>query len=125
MNRIEKLNEQSDLFHNDKELISLDNEVTPNLVVSSSTSYENSSSNPNEQEISKLTPQQVFGRTSKWMFKAHWLENVHEKPVRIARTQSNEGEIILSNNDGYSRCVNLLKKPKNKFHYVQLGVVQV
>lgn len=48
MNRIEKLNEQSDIFHNDKELISLDNEVTPNLVVSSSTSYENSSSNPNE-----------------------------------------------------------------------------
>lgn len=41
-----KLNE--DLFNDDEKLILLDSEVTPNLVINSSMSYENTTINPNE-----------------------------------------------------------------------------
>lgn len=37
-----------DLFNDDEKLILLDSEVTPNLVINSSMSYENTIINPNE-----------------------------------------------------------------------------
>lgn len=48
MNRAENLNESSNLFNDDEELISLDNEVISNSVISSSMSYEDTTRNPNE-----------------------------------------------------------------------------
>lgn len=48
MNRAENLNESSNLFNDDEELISLDNEVISNSVISSSMSYEDTTINPNE-----------------------------------------------------------------------------
>lgn len=48
MNRAENLNESSNLFNDDEELISLDNEVISNSVISSFMSYEDTTINPNE-----------------------------------------------------------------------------
>lgn len=48
MNRVKNLNQQSNLLLNDEELVSLNNEVTLNSLVSSSTSYKDNSSNLDE-----------------------------------------------------------------------------
>lgn len=71
-------------------------------------SYKNASVSPNKWAIPKLTPSQVFGRMAQWMFKAHGLKDIHEKPIRVTLTQSNEGEIILSNDEWLFKFVNLL-----------------
>lgn len=59
------------------------------------------------------------------MFKVHGLQNVHEKPIRVALTQSNGGEIILSNDEWLLKVRELIKRAKNKYHYIQLGAIQV
>lgn len=48
MNRIENLRKPpSNLFNDGKELISLENDAFPSFIISSSTSYEDTSTNPN------------------------------------------------------------------------------
>lgn len=87
----------------------MDNEVTPSLVISSSMSYDDISANPNEWFVLKLMFSQVFRKTSSWIFTTYRLQDVHEKPIIVAFTQSNEGEIILSNEQWLLKMLDLVK----------------
>ncbi|XP_031261937.1 uncharacterized protein LOC116120140 [Pistacia vera] len=53
------------------------------------------------------------------------LEDVHEKPVRVALSQSLEGELVLSNDEWLRKVRNLAKWANGKYNYVQLGAVQI
>lgn len=68
MNRIKNLNESSNLFNDDEKLISLDNKAFPSSNISSSISYEYTSTYVNEWVVPKLSPQDVFGKSSRWIF---------------------------------------------------------
>lgn len=73
--------------------------------------------------IPKLSPNQVFGKSSCWIFQARGLGNVHGKPIKVALTQSNEGKIILFDDDWLRKVCDIIKWANNRYHYVQLGVV--